>query len=386
MLLAIGLQESGGLSPLARGNQRGARVALVVEGPIPARAGKPSWPSSTPAPHRAYPRSRGETPRSVSQAGRREGLSPLARGNLVHHREVKASPGPIPARAGKPRLQAHDRAGRGAYPRSRGETHDELQQQFPRSGLSPLARGNPWTTWQSFGRTGLSPLARGNRRGCVLGAAGAGPIPARAGKPRYPWPKALFETAYPRSRGETPLRSGVDPHVSGLSPLARGNPNRVSGVARLFGPIPARAGKPRCWSCWPSRPGAYPRSRGETRPDARAPLELVGLSPLARGNPQQPGAHRSGWGPIPARAGKPLAADVDHVALGAYPRSRGETTNAPKVPPDHAGLSPLARGNRGQSSIRHRLHGPIPARAGKPQARQRSSRCSGAYPRSRGET
>ena len=56
--------------------------------------------------------------------------------------------GPIPARAGEPTFNLGRESVRGAYPRSRGGTFLNLPGHgFPR-GLSPLARGNqPSGAW-----------------------------------------------------------------------------------------------------------------------------------------------------------------------------------------------------------------------------------------------
>ncbi len=91
-------------------------------GPIPARAGEPS-PEKVNLEHkRAYPRSRGGTCFSALALFVKQGLSPLARGNLCPNHAVCLAPGPIPARAGEPKLKpAHLRAA-WAYPRSRGGT------------------------------------------------------------------------------------------------------------------------------------------------------------------------------------------------------------------------------------------------------------------------
>ena len=48
--------------------------------------------------------------------------------------------------------------------------------------------------------------------------------------------------------------------------------------------------------------------------------------------------------------------------------------------------SPLARGNRDPSHIRHRVLGPIPARAGQPRSNSPQTASRTAYPRSRGAT
>ena len=73
--------------------------------------------------------------------------------------------------------------------------------------------------------------------------------------------------------------------VSGLSPLARGNPGVLTVNAPFTGPIPARAGEPNADSIFCAMIGAYPRSRGGTAMNTAATGSPKGLSPLARGNP-----------------------------------------------------------------------------------------------------
>ena len=192
--------------------------------------------------------------------------------------------------------------------------------------------------------------------------------------------------AYPRSRGETDQMQEKDDRTQGLSPLARGNRPAFRDRVGVHGPIPARAGKPRKRNATRICQRAYPRSRGETPPPLPFGALCEGLSPLARGN--RDGGKRDDLhqGPIPARAGKPdlLAVFVAH--LKAYPRSRGETPNSIKPRSNVVGLSPLARGNPLERSEILGRHGPIPARAGKPSQYVPTRGATRAYPRSRGET
>ena len=91
---------------------------------------------------------------------------------------------------------------------------------------------------------GLSPLARGNHYSGVVHCVIRGPIPARAGEPRAQRDRRRRSGAYPRSRGGTCTGHVARARVAGLSPLARGNHlGQRRGVA-LVGPIPARAGEP----------------------------------------------------------------------------------------------------------------------------------------------
>ena len=234
-----------GLSPLARGNPAQPAPAALYQGPIPARAGEPSWAWPLRLSAGAYPRSRGGTVYCGHHRLALLGLSPLARGNRQSYNFLGCFVGPIPARAGE-----------------------------------PLANIVGWPF-----RQGLSPLARGNRDQLTRRFCGHGPIPARAGEPdRVPY--LSFEIgAYPRSRG-------------GTRALSRGS-------STTGGPIPARAGEPHRHRRAQHQRRAYPRSRGGTRPMMWGLFMLWGLSPLARGNLIGEGALAGSAGPIPARAGEP---------------------------------------------------------------------------------
>ena len=119
---------------------------------------------------------------------------------------------------------------------------------------------------------------------------------------------------------------------------------------------------------------------------ADAWLRALGLSPLARGNLDRLAYPYRHAGPIPARAGEPDPCRGHRSPAGAYPRSRGGTINDTRWLGPHLGLSPLARGNHPSTGCQLRSAGPIPARAGEPCRLIAAMRVSRAYPRSRGGT
>ncbi len=194
---------------------------------------------------------------------------------------------------------------------------------------------------------GLSPLARGNQPPAFCRAGRAGPIPARTGQPRRPWRRPAASRAYPRSHGATssvPLSPVV---VAGLSPLARGNLcNTLPEVIRE-GPIPARTGQPYRRGQAVQDQWAYPRSHGATTLLVCLCSVVAGLSPLARGNRGHLWRLLGRGGPIPARTGQPAGARLLIALWWAYPRSHGATASAGGSAIQEPGLSPLARGNRG---------------------------------------
>ena len=193
-----------GLSPLARGNRRPCRCSPVIFGPIPARAGQPGSINARAMAFRAYPRSRGATWACARWSACAGGLSPLARGNLYQQDSVNSGTGPIPARAGQPPPFLATGACMRAYPRSRGATlHGDVLGLAAR-GPIPARAGQPSSTsrgWikprayprsrgatrahpsQEAPRSGLSPLARGNQCPQPSGTCSSRPIPARAGQP-----------------------------------------------------------------------------------------------------------------------------------------------------------------------------------------------------------
>ena len=88
--------------PLARGNRLGQHETAGLAGPIPARAGQPRLAMAQATPSTAYPRSRGATCVAYAKEEAAMGLSPLARGNLRNLCGFGFPLRTIPARAGQP--------------------------------------------------------------------------------------------------------------------------------------------------------------------------------------------------------------------------------------------------------------------------------------------
>ena len=174
-----------------------------------------------------------------------------------------------------------------------------------------------------------------------------GPIPAHAGEPNNVVNCRGLSGAYPRSRGGT--KGG---HLEywghwGLSPLTRGNLITMSFSSTIQGPIPAHAGEPLLAAQRLLTTGAYPRSRGGTMASLVISEEVMGLSPLTRGNLQALPGIEGRQGPIPAHAGEPLHSRCPIGPSRAYPRSRGGTNSMQSSLALLLGLSPLTRGNPG---------------------------------------
>ena len=121
---------------------------ICVIGSIPARAGQPASDNRVSPVPTVYPRSRGATAIGLHFDIEQSGLSPLARGNLNRCHYLLAIFGSIPARAGQPTQQKKKLLKKRVYPRSRGATQAILLMRLEKEGLSPLARGNLGATWQ----------------------------------------------------------------------------------------------------------------------------------------------------------------------------------------------------------------------------------------------
>ena len=67
-----------------------------------------------------------------------------------------------------------------------------------------------------------------------------------------------------RSHGATVDAQKLHLSLTGLSPLARGNPREIQKSMRDSGPIPARTGQPCTHRLAPHEGRAYPRSHGAT--------------------------------------------------------------------------------------------------------------------------
>ena len=169
----------------------------------------------------------------------------------------------IPAHAGKTDAKRHPHQSRPEHPRSRGEnvcqhTDEVLHEEHPRS------RGeNARFMTRGFAQSGTSPLTRGKRYRPQVPRRPHRNIPAHAGKTglqREAYPRAA---EHPRSRGENEPIEFTAHTNPGTSPLTRGKLWWSRVRIRVFGNIPAHAGKtPGHAPPHPARP-EHPRSRGE---------------------------------------------------------------------------------------------------------------------------
>ncbi|SUF50600.1 Domain of uncharacterised function (DUF2825) [Salmonella enterica] len=171
---------------------------------------------------------------------------------------------------------------------------------------------------------GLSPLARGTPNRFIRRFIKWRFIPAGAGNSLASSSNPMSQTVYPRWRGElSAIRQNVGLQI-GLSPLARGTPEypRLAEYLRRF--IPAGAGNSGGELGTSRTETVYPRWCGELVNDWHHIREFVGLSPLARGTPVSVASIRALLRFIPAGAGNSKQAGFNPFVISVYPRWRGE--------------------------------------------------------------
>ena len=315
-----------------------------------------------------------------------EGLSPRARGNHGGADRGAAGARSIPASAGEPRRPTSRGPRPTVYPRERGGTVLSFPPDTDTTGLSPRARGNLGGERRPFFAVGSIPASAGeppphdDRQECL------GSIPASAGEPPASWPGSVTSGVYPRERGGTDRRETAGRAAEGLSPRARGNHDTTCRTRSSTRSIPASAGEP--WLIATSSRSAkvYPRERGGTEVGEWFAGRQWGLSPRARGNPQRRHREERTDGSIPASAGEPAPRPPAPAAPAVYPRERGGTRQRPGAHSRKRGLSPRARGNRARRRPGHDRLGSIPASAGEPPPLVSQEMIRKVYPRERGGT
>ena len=354
-----------GSSPLTRGKPSANAAGALVTRLIPAHAGKTLGERSRRARHEAHPRSRGENIKTGLSENAHLGSSPLTRGKRGNPPCMMTESGLIPAHAGKTAAGGPYRGRPRAHPRSRGE-----------NGVCHCAFAFC---------VGSSPLTRGKLDSGLKHSLFKGLIPAHAGKTGDLLRRSDGPRAHPRSRGENSVGDAQAVEERGSSPLTRGKRRAASAWRLPSGLIPAHAGKTRRrdHSRRPAR--AHPRSRGE---NAQRPVREHtgrGSSPLTRGKPARPVVGASGWGLIPAHAGKTEPSRGHAETTAAHPRSRGENIARTRGVESPSGSSPLTRGKRIYRRPRTRTRRLIPAHAGKTSTERQRPFDKWAHPRSRGE-
>ena len=315
-----------GLSPHTRGNLLDDVARRRLAGSIPAHTGKPDGCRGAGYYTWVYPRTYGETVLLARQRVNVEGLSPHIRGNLAVAGSGPAWNGSIPAHTGKPEISMAWHLVIRVYPRTYGETL------YSAVGVATAG--------------GLSPHIRGNQLAFLWACGTIGSIPAHTGKPPMGSSRMLTSRVYPRTYGETAVKSAIGLLHRGLSPHIRGNRLWIHQRTNCYGSIPAHTGKPGYMAISECVDKVYPRTYGETLPCKSHFRTCEGLSPHIRGNLGSAYCYRPAWRSIPAHTGKPLSSVATGQRKGVYPRTYGETSEAISSMDHERGLSPHIRGNR----------------------------------------
>ena len=189
------------------------------------------------------------------------------------------------------------------HPRARGAAWSRTPEMNQPSASSPLARGrSSHPDARRLARWSM-PASAGARSRTLRLANRARFIPARAGQPPFPGPRACGAASVSRAARS----SGT-----GSSPPARGSRHLV--IAQLLRPgfIPARAGQPR--SGGPSLRCAWvhPRARGGVRSRGRSTRAAARF--------------------IPARAGQPTERCRNVCSIRVHPRARGAASATGHAP------------------------------------------------------
>ena len=130
----------------------------------------------------------------------------------------------------------------------------------------------------------------------------------------------------------------------------------------------------------------YPRACGGTLSLWSWCSSLRGLSPRVRGNLAGFQWERIRPGSIPARAGEPERRARTSTVSRVYPRACGGTPVPCRSDTNSTGLSPRVRGNRRRAGLATAAMGSIPARAGEPLGNGAMGGVSRVYPRACGGT
>ena len=148
-------------------------------------------------------------------------------------------------------------------------------------------------------------------------------IPADAGNTSSLFAACCLSAVYPRWRGEHDYLPGGQKRGCGLSPLARGTHfgNRTGSTGHRF--IPAGAGNTQKTRCGAGTSMVYPRWRGEHFRLLHRIYQYYGLSPLARGTPDRQSRQNPARRFIPAGAGNPPVFFRGISVSGLSPLARG---------------------------------------------------------------
>ena len=323
---------------------------------------------------------------SLGSAAFRPRAHPRSRGeNPLSSADLAWPSGSSPLTRGKRGAALRVPRHRGLIPAHAGKTGSRPRRPA-RSTAHPRSRGENRRGPPGKARTlGSSPLTRGKLSETVREIIVTGLIPAHAGKTYWAKPVQRPCWAHPRSRGENGKVAPPGTPRSGSSPLTRGKRTQLRDVPIPGRLIPAHAGKTSLISPWPPPWPAHPRSRGENPISEATASTIDGSSPLTRGKPDRYVINARMHGLIPAHAGKTAPRSPRSRPAPAHPRSRGENIRVMSSTRGAWGSSPLTRGKHRLGQSVDRVPGLIPAHAGKTWKPTRRRQSDSAHPRSRGE-
>ena len=212
---------------------------------------------------RAHPHSREENVVLRRLPAAAAGSSPLTLGKLIRLRHVGLIEGLIPAHAGKHPQHVAGNSPGGLIPAHAGKTPHWSR--WTKSGRAhPRSRGeNSYSSTRFHRYWGSSPLTRGKHRVRMVRDLIQGLIPAHAGKTRHTARQSPPPSAHPHSREENVVLRRLSAVAAGSSPLTRGKLIRLRHVGLIEGLIPAHAGKTSSFLWLLRRSAAHPHSRGE---------------------------------------------------------------------------------------------------------------------------
>ena len=173
--------------------------------------------------------------------------------------------------------------------------------------------------------------------------------------------------------------------VSGSSPRGRGKRSLSLSPEEAARLIPARAGKTQADPRSRCHRPAHPRAGGENVHSWLSPDAYAGSSPRGRGKRAFARPTIRVHGLIPARAGKTASTASLSTSQPAHPRAGGENENDHLSDGKWSGSSPRGRGKRQQDRDREAAARLIPARAGKTHIAKLVFIDHSAHPRAGGE-
>ena len=312
---------------------------------FPAHAGMDPAGSSWPLASRWFPRTRGDGPRRLRQAGQQRQVSPHTRGWTRLPRPGITTLAGFPAHAGMDPWRLRPATSRTRFPRTRGDGPVAVRPFPPAQEVSPHTRG-----WTRPGRQ-----HRGSRRG----------FPAHAGMDPVAMRLVAVTTGFPRTRGDGPSMSSACRWTSRVSPHTRGWTRRASRSRSSTMGFPAHA-------------GMDPRA-------LRARSRIAAVSPHTRGWTLDHDRGELPGGGFPAHAGMDPRPATRPPCSRRFPRTRGD---GPCPPRGHAELGEVSPHTRGWTEAPHhprpRRRG-FPAHAGMDLGRAASCPASRRFPRTRGD-